>query len=96
MAPPPESKVEAAAFEAGVAWGEGTKANGAGVGEVVGTSRRVPGVVAGAAMFIGAGVEGVAVDAVGVGDGVAKTIGTELEVETVADNVAMALTVGVG
>jgi len=77
VAPPPESKVEAAAFEAGVAWGEGTKANGAGVGEVVGTSRRVPGVVAGAAMFIGAGVEGVAVDAVGVdvADGVATVAG---------------------
>jgi hypothetical protein len=42
--PPPESEVEATAFEAGVAWGAGTKLHGAGVGEVVGTSRRLAGV----------------------------------------------------
>ena len=44
MEPPPESEVEATAFEAGVAWGAGTKLPGAGVGDVVGTSRRVLGV----------------------------------------------------
>ena len=66
MAPPPESKVEAAAFEAGVAWGEGTKANGAGVGEVVGTSRRLAGVVDGVAtaMAVGVGVATVVDDVV--------------------------------
>jgi len=66
VAPPPESKVEAAAFEAGVAWGEGTKANGAGVGEVVGTSRRLAGVVDGVAtaMAVGVGVATVVDDVV--------------------------------
>ena len=48
--------------------------NGAGVGVVVGTVRRVP----------------------GVGDGVAKTIGAGVEVETVADDVATPPTVRVG
>ena len=43
----------------------------------------------------GAGV-GVVVGIVRRVPGVAKTIGAGLEVETVADNVAMALTVGVG
>ena len=41
---PPESEVDATAFEAGVAWGAGTKLPGAGVGDDVGTSRRVPAV----------------------------------------------------
>jgi hypothetical protein len=48
--------------------------NGAGVGVVVGTVRRVP----------------------GVGNGVANTIGAEVEVETVADDVATAPTVRAG
>ena len=52
MEPPPESEVDATAFEAGVAWGAGTKLHGAGVGEVVGTSRRL----AGAGSTAGAGV----------------------------------------
>lgn len=44
MEPPPESEVDTTAFEAGVAWGAGTKLPGAGVGDDVGTSRSVPGV----------------------------------------------------
>lgn len=66
MEPPPESEVEATAFEAGVAWGAGTKANGAGVGEVIGTSRRLAGVVDGVAtaMAVGVGVPTVVDDVV--------------------------------
>jgi hypothetical protein len=80
---PPPADGEAAVFDAGVelvtalddaAVKAAIALNGAGVGVVVGTVRRVP----------------------GVGDGVAKTIGAGLEVETVAYNVAMALTVGFG
>jgi hypothetical protein len=56
--PPPESEVDARAFEAGVAWGAGTKPNGAGVGDVVGTSRRVPGAGRTADAGIGVTVDG--------------------------------------
>jgi hypothetical protein len=64
--PPPESEVEAKAFEAGVAWGAGTKLPGAGVGEVVGTSRRLAGVVDGVAtpMAVEVGVATVVDDVV--------------------------------
>ena len=66
MEPPPESEVEATAFEAGVAWGAGTKLPGAGVGDVVGTSRRLAGVVEGVAtaMAVGVGVATVVDDVV--------------------------------
>ena len=57
MEPPPEFAGEATAFEAGVDCGAGTKLPGAGVGDVVGTSRRVPGVVDG----IATAMDGVAV-----------------------------------
>jgi hypothetical protein len=64
--PPPESEVDATAFEAGVAWGAGRKLPGAGVGEVVGTSRRLTGVVDGVAtaMAVGVGVATVVDDVV--------------------------------
>jgi len=67
--PPPESEVDATAFEAGVAWGAGTKLPGAGVGDVVGTSRRVPGVGRTADAVIGVTVGGdiEAMPIVGVG-----------------------------
>jgi len=67
--PPPESEVDARAFEAGVAWGAGTKLPGAGVGDVVGTSRRVPGVgrPAGAGIGVTAGDDVGATITVGVG-----------------------------
>ena len=58
MEPPPESEVDATAFEAGVAWGAGTKLPGAGVGDVVGTSRRVPDVGKTADAVIGVTVGG--------------------------------------
>jgi hypothetical protein len=59
--PPPESEVDATAFEAGVAWGAGTKLPGAGVGDVVGTSRRLAGVVDSVATAMAAGVGGATV-----------------------------------
>ena len=62
MEPPPEFVGEATALEAGVDCGAGTKLHGAGVGDVVGISRRVPGVVDGMATVIGAGVEITVVD----------------------------------
>jgi hypothetical protein len=64
--PPPESEVDATAFEAGVAWGAGTKLPGAGVGEVVGTSRRLAGAVdsVATAMAVGVGVATVVDDVV--------------------------------
>ena len=58
MKPPTESEVDATAFEAGVAWGAGTKLHGAGVGDVVGTSRRVPGVGRTAGAGVGVTVGG--------------------------------------
>ena len=66
MEPPPESEVDATAFEAGVAWGAGTKLPGAGVGEVVGTSRRLAGAVdsVATAMAVGVGVATVVDDVV--------------------------------
>ena len=69
MEPPPESEVDATAFEAGVAWGAGTKLPGAGVGDVVGTSRRVPGVgrTADAGIGVTAGDDVGATITVGVG-----------------------------
>ena len=69
MEPPPESEVDATAFEAGVAWGAGTKLPGAGVGDVVGTSRRVPGVerTAGAGVGVTVGGDIEAMLTVGVG-----------------------------
>jgi len=67
--PPPESEVDATASEAGVAWGAGTKLHGAGVGDVVGTSRRVPGVgrTAGAGVGVTVGGDIGALLTIGVG-----------------------------
>ena len=69
MEPPPESEVDATAFEAGVAWGAGTKLPGAGVGDIVGTSRSVPGVgrTADAGIGVTAGDDVGATFTVGVG-----------------------------
>ena len=66
MEPPPESEVDATAFEAGVAWGAGTKFPGAGVGDDVGTSRRLAGMVdsVATAMAVGVGVPTVVDDVV--------------------------------
>ena len=61
MEPTPGSEVEATAFEAGVAWGAGTKVHDAGVGDVVGTSRRLLGVE----ITAGAGVGETVADEVG-------------------------------
>ena len=66
MEPPPQFVGEAAPLEAGVDCGAGTKLHGAGVGDVVGTSRRLAGVVDGVAtaMAVGVGVPTVVDDVV--------------------------------
>jgi len=89
--PPPEFVGEATAFEAGVDCGAGTKLHGAGVGDVVGISRRVPGVVDGMATVIGAGVEVTVVDDIAA----VLTVGVGREVAIVLEDTPAAVDVSV-